>query len=189
MINLSVKKRKGPRFRSAKRTSQQRLPTLPSNPFMSQIFLKHDSNQHKKYISEVNGRANVGPEPKNKIIEAVRVGTTQRNNTKIKPLRSRSISSVESLESDKVLPFDYMPTHDLFGNIIRRRNTPEIHPSPKSATVGLTPPNIEVVSSSEWIYDEVNPSFSGAHRFKLKGFRGLNIPPMIGYHHKGCNRI
>ena len=184
-----MKKRKGPRFRSAKRTPQQRLQTLQSNPFMSQIFLKPDPNQHKKYKTEVNGRANVGPEPKNKIIEAVRVGTTQRNNTKIKPLRSRSISSVESLESDKVLPFDYMPTHDLFGNIIRRRNTPEIHTSPKSATVGLTPTNIEVVSSSEWIYDEVNASISGAHGIKWKGFRGLNIPPMIGYHHKGSNRI
>ena len=184
-----MKKRRGPRFRSAKRTAQQRLQTLPSNPLMSQIFQKPDPNQQKEYKTEVNWRANVGPEPKNKIIEAVRVGTTQRNNTKIEPLRSRSISSVESLESDKVLPFDYMPTHDLFGNIIRRRNTPEIHTSPKSVTAGLNPTNIEVVSSSEWIYDEVNASISGAHGIKWKGFRGLNIPHMMGYHHKGSNRI
>lgn len=156
---------------------------------MSQIFLKPDHYQHEKYETEVNRRANIGPEPKNKMIEAIRVGTKQRKNTKIKPLRLHSISSVESSESDKVLPFDYMPTHDLFGNIIRRRNTPEIHTSPKSATVDLTPTNIEVVSSSEWIYDEVNASISGAHGIKLKGFRGLNIPPMIGYHHKGSNRI
>ena len=183
---MKKKKRRGPRFRSAKRTPQQRLP---SNPFMSQIFLKPDHYQHKKYKTEVNGRTNIGPEPKNKIIEAVRVGTKEHKTTNIKPLRSRSISSVESLESDKVLPFDYMPTHDLFGNIIRRRNTPEIHTSPKSATVGLAPTNIEVVSSSEWIYDEVNASISGAHGIKWKGFRGLNIPHMIGYHHKGSNRI
>ena len=181
-----MKKRRGPRFRLAKRTPQQRLQTLTPNPLMSQIFLKPSPNQHKKYKTEVNGRTNVGWEPKNKIIEAVRVGTKQHKKTYIKPLRSRSISSVESLESDKVLPFDYMPTHDLFGNIIRRRNTPETHTSPKSAAVGLTPNNIEVVSSSEWIYDEMNASFSG---IKSKGFRGLNIPPAIGYHQKGCKRI
>ena len=184
-----MKKRRGLRFRLAKRTPQQRLQTLPPNPLMSQIFLKPSPNQHKKYKTEVNGRTNIGPEPKNKIIEAIRVGTKQHKKTNIKPLRSRSISSVESLESDKVLPFDYMPTHDLFGNIIRRRNTPEIHTSPKSETVGLNPTNIEVVSSSEWIYDEVNASFSGARGIKWKGFRSLNIPPMIGYHQKGCNRI
>ena len=184
-----MKKRRGLRFRLAKGTPQQRLQTLPPNPLMSQIFLKPDHYQHKKYKTEVNRSANIGPEPKNKIVEAVRVGTKQHKKTNIKPLRSRSISSVESLESDKVLPFDYMPTHDLFGNIIRRRNTPEIHTSPKSETVGLNPTNIEVVSSSEWIYDEVNASFSGARGIKWKGFRSLNIPPMIGYHQKGCDRI
>ena len=184
-----MKKRRGPRFRSVRRKPQQRLQTLPPSPLMSQIFLKPDHYQHKKHETEVNRRANIGPEPKNKIIEAIRVGTKQHKKTNIKPLRSRSISSVESLESDKVLPFDYMPTHDLFGNIIRRRNAPEIHTSAKSATQGLTPTNIEVVSSSEWIYDEVNASHSGAHGIKLKGFRGLNIPPMIGYHHKGFKCI
>ena len=184
-----MKKRRGPRFRSVRRKPQQRLQTLPPSPFMSQIFLKPDHYQHKKYKTEVNGRTNIGPEPKNKIIEAVRVGTKQHKKTNIKPLRSRSISSVESLESDNILPFDYMPTHDLFGNVIRRRNTPEIHTSPKSATVGLAPTNIEVVSSSEWIYDEVNASLGGANGINTKGFRSLNIPPMVGYHHKGCNRI